>query len=237
MDRKSTPDGSLDAQSVLRSPNAAAITPSERHTTSRLFHTGCSRRSGGGRVRGRRGRTIISCARVTGCEAETKRRRQGCRGAFVQCRVGSLSLTRRLDRARSDGADGANGTAGWLRMHLPRGRRVSSPGGGGRGHRLLGVIILAEDRVNTRARRGRTGCARRRLKRRAGLSNVISATLDWGLGHSERINAARRWATDTSGRCWGSTPLALRSWVVIRKAARREEGGAFVAVQSPMLAS
>lgn len=55
------------------------------------------------------------------------------------------------------------------------------------------------------------------------------------LSESKRIDTARRWPA-RPGRGWGTTRSVVGTRVLL-EAARREESGTIVAVQSPMLAS
>lgn len=121
-----TPNRSLDAQSVLRPPNAAAITPSKTNTARRrVLGSGTPSSSGARWVRRRGCRALISRSRgrrLIGGETEAKRGWQGCRGPLVQSRVGGLAGSRLLSRARPDGTHRTNGCGGRLGGHLPRGR-------------------------------------------------------------------------------------------------------------------
>ena len=109
----------------------------------------------------------------------------------------------------------------------------------GLGHRLINTT--SKDRVDSGAgRRGAVGAGGRLQCRssRGGVRNSVRAGRAGGMSEPERINAPWRWASHASGRRWSTgAALAVGSRGVIGETRGREEGGALIAVQSPVLAS
>lgn len=218
-----TPYGSLNAKAVLRSPDSTAVTPADTRSSR------CNR--SGRRVRSS-GEGGAFSGRITGRETKAQGRGDRSGGTLGQTRVGRHGSCRG-NRARSDGTHGANGTGGGLGGRLARRGRISSTGGRGGSHRLIRTV--AKDRVDGGARRRGAVGAVRGLQSGSGgrgMRHAIGAGRTGRVGgETKRVNPAGGWASHTGGRGRSvGASLAVGARRVIREAAGRKKGRAFIAV-------